>query len=97
MRKIKSRFQELVWKAVIAWKLKKGGEAGLIHWPYRVNETSRAGYYDALGKADPCDRPQKIKCKLLMTSVLHNCSSYKEARSSSRPCINYKVSRINED
>jgi hypothetical protein len=32
-----------------------------------------------------------------MTSVLHNCSSYKEARSSSWPYINCKVSRINED
>jgi hypothetical protein len=32
-----------------------------------------------------------------MISVLHNCSSYKEARSSSRPYINCKVSRINED
>jgi hypothetical protein len=54
-------------------------------------------YSDALGKADPCDRPQKIKCKLLMTSVLQNCGNYKEARSSSRPYINCKVSRINED
>jgi hypothetical protein len=52
---------------------------------------------DALGKADPRDRPQKIKCKLLMTSVLHNCSSYKEARCSSRPYIDCIVSRINED
>jgi hypothetical protein len=32
-----------------------------------------------------------------MTSVLHHCSSYKEARSSNRPYIDYKVSRINED
>jgi hypothetical protein len=32
-----------------------------------------------------------------MTSVVHDCSNYKEARSSSRPYINYKVSRINED
>jgi hypothetical protein len=34
MQKIKSRFQESVWKAVITWKLQKMGEAGLIHWPY---------------------------------------------------------------
>jgi hypothetical protein len=40
---------------------------------------------------------QKIKCKLLITSVLHNCSNYKKARSSSRPYINCKVSRIIED
>jgi hypothetical protein len=32
-----------------------------------------------------------------MTSVLHNCGNYKEVRSSSRPYINCKVSRINED
>jgi hypothetical protein len=32
-----------------------------------------------------------------MTSVLHNCSNYEEARSSSLPYINCKVSRINED
>jgi hypothetical protein len=76
---------------------KKWGEAGLIHWPYRVDETSRESYSDALGKADPYDWPQKIKCKLLMTSVLHNSGNYEEARSSGRPYINCKVSRINED
>jgi hypothetical protein len=76
---------------------KNGGEAGLIHWPYRVEEASRAHYFDTFGKADPCDRPLKIKCKLLMTSVLHNCANYKEARSSSRPYINCKVSRFIED
>jgi hypothetical protein len=32
-----------------------------------------------------------------MISVLHDYSSYKEARSSSRPYINCKVSKINED
>jgi hypothetical protein len=32
-----------------------------------------------------------------MTSVLHDYNSYKEARSSSRPCISCKVSKINED
>jgi hypothetical protein len=31
-----------------------------------------------------------------MTSVLHDYSSYKEAHSSSRPCINCKVLKINE-
>jgi hypothetical protein len=31
-----------------------------------------------------------------MTSVLHNCGNYKEARSSSQLYINCKVSRINE-
>jgi hypothetical protein len=32
-----------------------------------------------------------------MTSVLHNCGNYKETRSSSRPYINCKISRINKD
>jgi hypothetical protein len=32
-----------------------------------------------------------------MTSVLHDYSSYKEARSSSWPYINCKVLRVNED
>jgi hypothetical protein len=32
-----------------------------------------------------------------VTNVLHDYSSYEEARSSSRPCLNCKVSRINED
>jgi hypothetical protein len=32
-----------------------------------------------------------------MTSVLHDYSSYKEAHSSSRLCINCKVSKIDED
>jgi hypothetical protein len=32
-----------------------------------------------------------------MTSVLHDNSNYKEARSSSWPYINCKVSKINED
>jgi hypothetical protein len=30
-------------------------------------------------------------------NVLHDCSNYKKARSSSLPYINCKVSRINED
>jgi hypothetical protein len=51
---------------------------------------------NALGKADPRDRPQKIKCKLLMASVLHGHSSYREARSSSQPYFNCKISKINE-
>jgi hypothetical protein len=32
-----------------------------------------------------------------MTSALHNCGNYKEARSSSQPYINCKVSKINKD
>jgi hypothetical protein len=75
----------------------KWGELGLIHQPYRIDKPSRAGYSDALAKADPCDRPQKIKCKFLMTSALHNCGNYKEACSSSRLYINCKISRINEN
>jgi hypothetical protein len=76
---------------------KKRGEAGLIHRPYRVDKTQRASYSDALSTADSRDRPQKIKCKLSMASVLHDHSSYREARSSSRPYFNCKISKINED
>jgi hypothetical protein len=50
-----------------------------------------------LARPIPAIGPKKIKCKLPMTSVLHNSGNYKEARSSSRPYINCKVSRINED
>jgi hypothetical protein len=32
----------------------------------------------------------------MITSVSHNYSSYKEALSSSRPCINCKIPKINE-
>jgi hypothetical protein len=51
---------------------------------------------DALGKADPCDRPQKIKCGILMTNVSYSGSNHKEARSSSRPYISCNVLSINE-
>jgi hypothetical protein len=40
-----------------------------------VDELQRASCSDALGEADPRDRPQKIKCKLLMPSILHDHSS----------------------
>jgi hypothetical protein len=79
MQKTKSRSRGSVWKAVTALKLQKRGEAGLIHWPYRVDKSQRTSCSDVLGKADPCDRPQKIKCKPLMSSVLHDHSSYREA------------------
>jgi hypothetical protein len=44
------------------------------------------------GEADPCDQPQKIRIELFLSSMLH----YKEARSSSRPCVDCKVVQINE-
>jgi hypothetical protein len=44
---------------VIASKLQKWGEAGLIHWPYRVNKAQRASYFNALGEVDPRDQPKK--------------------------------------
>jgi hypothetical protein len=45
-----------------------------------------------IGEADPCARPQKIRIELFLSSMLH----YKEARSSSRPCVHYKMVQINE-
>jgi hypothetical protein len=51
---------------------------------------------DALGKADPCSRPQKIECRILMTNVSHSGDNHKGARSSSRPYIGCNVSSVNE-
>jgi hypothetical protein len=53
-------------------------------------------HFDALGKADPCSRPQKIKCSILMTNVSHSGNNHKGACSSSRPYISCNVSSINE-
>jgi hypothetical protein len=39
----------------------------------------------------------KIKCELLMTNVSYSGKNHKEARSSSRPDINCKISSVNED
>jgi hypothetical protein len=50
---------------------------------------------DELGEADPRDRPQKIKYKLLMTSVLHNYGNYKEAHSSGWPYVDCKAAELN--
>jgi hypothetical protein len=81
---------------VIALRLKKWGEAGLIHRPHRVDEVLKAKHSDALGKADPCSRPQKIKCRILMTNVSHSGNNHKGGCSSSRPYISCNVSSINE-
>jgi hypothetical protein len=43
-------------------------------------------------EADPCDRPQKIRIELFLSSMLH----YKEACSSSQPCVDCKEVQINE-
>jgi hypothetical protein len=72
------------------------GEAGLIHRPHRVDKVLKTKHSDALGKADPCSRPQKIKCGILITNVSHSGNNHKGAHSSSRPYINCNVSSINE-
>jgi hypothetical protein len=51
---------------------------------------------DALGKADPCSWPQKIKCRILMINVSHSGNNHKGGRSSSRPYISCNVSSVNE-
>jgi hypothetical protein len=51
---------------------------------------------DALGKADPYSRPQKIKCRILMTNVSHSGDNHKGARSSSQPYISCNISSVNE-
>jgi hypothetical protein len=50
----------------------------------------------ATGEADPCDRPQKIRSELFLSTMLHHCNDHKEARSSSRPYGDCKVAQINE-
>jgi hypothetical protein len=82
--------------AVIMLRLQKRCEAGLIHRSHRVDEILKTKHYDALGKADPCDGPQKIKCRILMMNVSYSGNNHKEARSSSRSYISCNVSSINE-
>jgi hypothetical protein len=48
------------------------------------------------GEADPRDRPQKIELELFLSSMLHYYIVHKEARSSSRPCINCKEAQVNK-
>jgi hypothetical protein len=51
---------------------------------------------DALGKADPCSRPQKIKCRILMTNVSHSGNNHKGACFNSRPYFSCNVSSVNK-
>jgi hypothetical protein len=81
---------------VIVLRLQKWHEAGLIHRPHRVDEVLKTKHFDALGKTDPCDRPQKIKCRILMTNVSYSDNNHMEARSSSRSYISCNVSSVNE-
>jgi hypothetical protein len=48
------------------------------------------------GEADPHDRPQKIEFELFLSSMLHYYSVHKEARSSSRLCVNCTEAQVNE-
>ena len=57
--------------------LKKRVEAGLIHRPDRV---AKAKQIDIRGKADPCDRPQKIKSKDLTSSLSRSCGRENPSR-----------------
>jgi hypothetical protein len=75
---------------------KKWGEAGLIHQPHRVEEVLKTKHSDALGKADPCSRLQKIRYRILMTNVSHSGNNHKGARSSSWPYISCSISSVNE-
>jgi hypothetical protein len=77
-------------------RLQKWCEAGLIHRPHRIGEVLKTKHSDTLGKADPCDRPQKIKCGILLTNVSCSGNNHKEARSGNRPYINCNISSIIE-
>jgi hypothetical protein len=48
------------------------------------------------GEADPCDRPQKIRSELFLSTMLHHYNDHEEARSSSWPYVDCKVAQINE-
>jgi hypothetical protein len=48
------------------------------------------------GEADPCNRTQKIELELFLSSKLHYYLVHKEARSSSRPCVNCKEAQVNK-
>jgi hypothetical protein len=96
-QKIKSPFQESVWKAMIAWKLQKTGWDWSYPLALQIRRNIKGELFWRTWQGWSLRPAQKVKCKLLMTSVLHNCGNYKEAHSSSRPYINCKVSRINED
>jgi hypothetical protein len=62
----------------------------------RVDKVLKTKHSDALGKADPCDRPQKIKCRILMTNISYSGNNHKEAHSSSQPYISCNISSVNE-
>jgi hypothetical protein len=81
---------------VIVLRLQKRREVGLLHQTHRIGKVPKTKHSDTLGKADPCDRPQKIKCGILMTNVSCIGNNHKEARSLSRPYINCNISSINE-
>jgi hypothetical protein len=51
---------------------------------------------DGFDEADPRDRPQKIKCKLLMSSVVHSHRNYRKAQFDIRPFSYCKVSKSSE-
>jgi hypothetical protein len=78
-------------------RLQKWREAGLIHRPHRVDEVLKTKHSDTCSKVDPYDRPQKIKCEILIINVSYSGNNHKEARSSSQPDINCKISSVNED
>jgi hypothetical protein len=76
--------------------LQKWGEAGLIHRPHIVDEALKTKHSVALGEANPRDRPQKIKCTILMIDVSYSGNNHKRVHSSSRPYISCNVSSVNE-
>jgi hypothetical protein len=71
-------------------------QAGLFHWPYGVDGVPKLVCTKVTGEADPCDRPQKIRIELFLSSMLHHYDDHKEARSCSWPCVDCKVAQINE-
>ena len=85
----KSRSQGFHSKTVIGSRRQKRTEAGLIHWPHRVDASWHATGCNRDRKADPGDRPQKIEKSYLGSELLHHAHTM--ACSGSWPLIDYLV------
>ena len=68
---------------------KKRTEAGLIHWPHRVDASWHATGCNRIREAGPSDWPQKIEKSCVDSELLHHVHTM--ACSGSWPLIDYLV------
>ena len=78
---------------MIGLKRQKWAEAGLIHYPHRVDTSWQATKSNKIREADPSDRPQKMSNICLELKLLHYVKTM--ARSVSWPVNVHSVSRSN--